>query len=181
MLQLAIRAESPREVTQAQMMLADSLAMAGDAAGAIPLLQAALAETRRLGQPTSSVISGAMLSAQLALAGDVDAARCTAGEAWPLACEHGLTEAFLGLGVLVAALRGELALAARLLGFGQRRDAAAAPMRWYHDHSLVTRSAALLAGWPEAERNAEHQRGMDLSPQQGQALLHRALVTDALG
>jgi hypothetical protein len=180
MLDTATRARSTRYVFRAKVALADAHAMAGMYEHAIPMLQSLVGEARASAQPTSEAVALAMLCAAHVLVGDLERARDTAAQAWPLAVEQDVTDALLDQAVLMAALEGRHEMAARLLGFARRPSEMAAPATWINAGRLLAKAEAVLTAALQAASFADlREQGARLSVEAGLALLEDVILRRA--
>lgn len=177
MLSLATKARSTQYVVRAKLMLADAHAMAGRYEQAIPMLQSMVGEARALSHPTSELVALAMLCTAQLLSDDVERARDTAAQAWPLALEQDAAEALLDQAALMAALQEKPELAARLLGFARRPSELTAPVAWANVARLQeTAEFRLQAVLDPARLAGLREQGAQLSVAAGLALLEELLA-----
>lgn len=177
MLGLATEARSTQYVVRAKLMLADAHAMAGRYEQAIPMLQSMVGEARALSHPTSELVALAMLCTAQLLSDDIEGARDTAAQAWPLALEQDAAEALLDQAALMAALQGKPELAARLLGFARRPSELTAPVAWTNVARLQeTAEFRLQAVLDPARFAGLREQGARLSVAAGLALLEELLA-----
>jgi predicted ATPase/DNA-binding winged helix-turn-helix (wHTH) protein len=146
------QAGAPRLAALATDFLASAALMAGEVERAIDLAHECVAAVQALHQPAYLGTALCTLCDALMMAGDLPGARAAARRAWPLLERNGLLRLLLDELALLAALGGEAADGARLLGQADAQHRGADAARSRDEQRIADRAAALIdsALGPEA-------------------------------
>ncbi len=165
-----------RRTAITRLQLADCLLLAGDVSAAVTTGEQAVAELEAIGQMTMLQIATTNLCAALAYDGQIERAKHTARKALSLASNFNHQVQYPDAFALVAAVSGQLDIAARLIGAGDAWYRSIAVSREPVEARIVAHVIGLVdaALGPET-REALREEGQHLAPEVTYALVRDML------